>query len=223
MRILLISNSGKPLYHWCKDEIMGFAKNKQVAFISWATIKNQDEYYQEVKEALAGLKLDHLRADNAGDLIEKTDVFLVGGGNTYHLLSKLREHNLLDKIKKRVLNGASYIGVSAGANIAGPNILTTNDWNVVGLKSFEGLSIVPFNINPHYVDPHDKKVFSGESRDDRIFEYLTFNNNPVIGIEEKTFLRIENEEIKVEGFGKVKVFEKGKEPKEFKSGDYLDL
>ena len=111
-----------------------------------------------------------------------------------------------------------YIGSSAGANIAGPNILTTNDWNVTGFSEFDALGLVPFNINPHYLDPHDKKKFSGETRDDRIKEYHKFNSNKVVGIEEKTMIIVEDKKARVLGHGKVKVFMKNQKPKEYRNG-----
>ena len=150
-------------------------------------------------------------------------MFLVGGGNTYQLASKLKKYDLLESLKEQVLKGALYVGFSAGANIAGPNVLTTNDWNVLGLTVFEGLGLVPFNINPHYVDPHNKNKFSAESRDDRILEYLVFNDNPVVAIEEKTFLEITDSETRVGGYGKAKVFIKGKKAQEFSAGFNIEL
>lgn len=226
MKLLLISNSGKPLYDWCKNELVDFIGKNETTFISAANVYDPNKYYQEAKERFKsfGLELNHLILDRSpGKLIEETKVFLVGGGNTYHLLSKLNRDGLLNKIKNRVLDGAFYVGASAGANIAGPNILTTNDWNAVGLKTFNALNLVPFNINPHYIPPHDKRIFSGESRDDRIFEYLAFNKNPVVGIEEKTLLKIENKKAKVGGLGKVKVFTPKGAQKEFGAGSNLDF
>ena len=124
MRLLLLSNSGKPLYWWCKKEIADFASGKEITFISAATVYDPNEYYQKAKTSLkeVGIKLNHLILENPQDLISKTEVFLVAGGNTYHLLNKLNNSGLLNKIRERVLAGASYIGVSAGANITGPNI-----------------------------------------------------------------------------------------------------
>jgi len=225
MRLLLLSNSGKPLYHWCKKEIADFVGDKEVTFISAATVYDPKKYYQNAKSNLkeVGVKLNHLNLENPQDLISKTPVFLVAGGNTYQLLNKLETHGLLNKIRERVLAGASYIGVSAGANITGPNILTTNDWNVMGSTIFEGLNLVPFNINPHYNAPQDKVLTSAESRDERISEYHLFETNPVVVLEEQTFLTIDGNKVQVGEKGKVKVFIKNKKPKEFKVGDRLDF
>ncbi|OGY24444.1 MAG: hypothetical protein A2172_01645 [Candidatus Woykebacteria bacterium RBG_13_40_15] len=226
MRLLLISNSGKPLYWWCKKEIADFVKNEEVTFISAATVYSCVEYYQKAQNILkeVGVKLNHLILDQkTEELIDRTSVFLVGGGNTYQLISQLKKRGLLDKIKRQVKKGASYIGLSAGANIAGPNILTTNDWNVMGSVVFEGLGLIPFNINPHYSTPQDKILSSAEARDERIEEYLVFNKNPVVALEEQTFLKVESNKVQVGGDGKAKVFIKNQKPKEFKPGDNLDF
>jgi len=225
MRLLLISNSGKPLYWWCKKEIADFAGDKEVTFISAATIYDPNEYYQKAQESLkeVGVKLNHLNLKSPQDLINKTQVFLVAGGNTYHLLKKLKTNGMLDKIKRKVLDSAAYIGISAGANIAGPNILTTNDWNVVGSTYFNGLNLVPFNINPHYNAPQDKVLTSAETRDERIGEYHVFKSNPVVVMEEQTYLTLDDNKVKVGGRGKLKVFTKGRKSKEFKSRENLDF
>lgn len=227
MRLLLISNSGSPLYGWCKNDIAEFAKdNKEITFISAATVYEPKEYFETAKTALAevDLKLIHLDLNNNPEsILDKAKILLVGGGNTYHLLKELKDHSLDEKIEDKVRNGIPYMGLSAGANIVGPNILTTNDWNVEGITSFDGLNLVPFSINPHYIDPHDKSVFSGESRDERILEYQVFNTNPVIGIEEKTFLTIGDEGIAVGGQGKVRLFIKGEETKIYIPNDKFQL
>lgn len=101
--------------------------------------------------------------------------------------------------------------------------LTTNDWNVIGTKNFEGLNLTSFNINPHYIDPHDKSIFSAESKDDRIFEHFVFHEHPVVALEEKTLLKIDGDEIRVFGEGKVKIFSKNSQPKIFFAGANLKI
>lgn len=226
MRLLLISNSGEPFYEWCKSEIVNFAKREEILFISAADMKNSVGYFEKVKGTLepAGLKITHLLLNGSPrEQIVKAKIFLVGGGNTYYLLKELGNRNLLKLIRDRVFSGAGYIGISAGANIAGPNILTTNDWNVIGYTSFEGLNLVPFNINPHYIPPHDKKIFSGESRDDRIREYHLFSKNPVAALEEKTLIRIERKEIKIKGKGRIYLFKKDSTPQIFAANSAIGL
>lgn len=221
MRLLLLSNSGSPFYAWCKQYILDFlGENTTATFISSATTLSEEGYFETAQKALPEVKLTHLILNQtAEDTVAKAENFLVGGGNTYLLLSRLKEKGLLNKIKSRVESGASYIGLSAGANIAGPNILTTNDWNVVGTTDFNSLGLVPFNINPHYIPPHDKRIHSGETREERIKEYLAFNENPVVGIEENTFLKIEDNVATVGGEGNAYLFHKESKPEKISSGE----
>lgn len=226
MKLLLLSNSGQPLYEWCKEYLADFIDGEPVTFISAATVYDPQEYFEQAATALKDIKanLIHLTLENIDmDLLDHTKLFLVGGGNTYHLLQLLKEANLLSKIRDKVLGGTKYIGFSAGANIAGSTILTTNDWNVTGSNYFDGLGVVPFNINPHYIDPHDKSVFSGESRDDRISEYFVFRKEPVLAMEEKTLLKMDGAKMEVLGQGRVKLFLKDEEPMIYKSRDLLEV
>ena len=105
----------------------------------------------------------------------------MGGGNTYALLMRLRRSGLLAAIRRRVRAGLPYVGASAGSNVAGPTILTTNDWNVVGVPRFDALGLVGFNINPHYKEADPLMAAGSETRDDRIREYHVVNRNPVVG------------------------------------------
>ncbi len=224
MKILLFSNSGKPLYGWCKQLLANYFNGKKVTFISASTVYDPNEYFHLVKNILKplGLHVDHLRlADFSNSDLSVIESFLVGGGNTYHLLLQLKKYKLLKKIRNRVLNGALYAGLSAGANVVGPNILTTNDWNVIGLRVFGGLNLVPFNINPHYNAQQDKILSSAESRDERIYEYFEFHHNPVVALDEETYLEINDDNVKVGGRGKAKLFLKGHRPKIYKSGDFI--
>lgn len=226
MKLLLISNSGAPLYHWCKKEIAKFLGKRKALFISAANVFDLEKYYSNAKKSLAevGISLIHLKlAQSPRKQIEEAESILVGGGNTYHLLNELKKARLIKTIRRKIKDGIPYIGLSAGANIAGPNILTTNDWNIVESITFNSLNLIPFNINPHYFAPHDKNKFSGESRDDRIKEYHIFNKNTVVTIEEKTMIFVKDKIIKVAGEGKIKLFIKNQKIKEYKSGDFFTI
>jgi dipeptidase E len=122
-----------------------------------------------------------------------------------------------------VLAGTPYVGSSAGSNIVGPTILTTNDWNVVALDRFDALGLVPFNVNPHYLETDPAMAPHSETRDDRIREYHVINANPVFGIEEGTMLRVEHGVATVLGRGRVKVFRRGAEPLWYRTGDRIPL
>lgn len=229
MRILLISNSGRPFLEHARPHISDFLGGglKCLAFVTAASLADEVAYYQRAQAALAPLPPDgigvpvvHLRWD-AEPLatLARADAVFVGGGNTYALLKRLREGQLLEPIRARVQAGMPYIGSSAGANIAGPRILTTNDWNVVALDAFDALGLVPFNINPHYLETDTTMAPGSETRDDRIFEYHVVWDNAVVGIEEGTLVRVEGDAVTVQGRGRVKVFARGKTPRWFTDGE----
>src|SRR5215831_9227934 len=158
MRVLLVSNSGRPFLAHCMAHVRDFlGTTPHLAFVSAATLYDEDAYYARVRDALgapppggAGVEVLHLRW-NADPLrtLARADALFVGGGNTYALLKRLREARLLEPIRERVRAGMPSMGASAGSNVAGPSILTTNDWNVVSLEAFEALGLEPFNVNPH--------------------------------------------------------------------------
>jgi dipeptidase E len=225
IRALLISNTGRPLLGHCGDTIVDFVKPRQrVGFVSAASLGDERLYCDRVREALAprGLEVVHVywRAEPLAAL-ESAQAIFVGGGNTYALLQRLRQVGLLGAIRERVQRGVPYMGSSAGANVAGPTILTTNDWNVVALDRFEALGLVPFNINPHYQEADPAMAPGSETRDDRIREYHAVNPNPVFGIEEQTMVRVEDGAATVLGRGRVKVFRRGAEPSWYAPGARL--
>jgi dipeptidase E len=147
----------------------------------------------------------------------------VGGGNTYALLSRLRQSGLVEALRERVRAGLPYAGTSAGSNVAGPNILTTNDWNVVGLTAFEALGLVSFNVNPHYLETDPAMAPGSETRDMRIAEYHAVRDNPVVGIEEGALVRIEDGIAAVRGTARVKLFRRGQPPAWKPPGTQLPL
>lgn len=232
MRLLLLSNSGRPFLEHAKPHLADFlAGVKRVAFVTAASLVDETAYWQRARDALspappAGLRLDvlHLRWDaDPRVTLERAEAIFVGGGNTYALLERLRHARLLDAIRTRVRAGMPYVGSSAGSNVVGPRILTTNDWNVVALDAFDALALVPFNINPHYLETDPAIAPTSETRDDRIREYHAVWDNPVVGIEEGTALRIEGGATAVLGTGRVKVFERGREPRWFTAGQRVPI
>lgn len=226
-RLLLISNSGKPYLEHCRPYISSFLGSIQNAsFISAAAFMDGNEYLKKVQDALAllQLKLEHLDLDkNPHEILAKASSIFVGGGNTYRLLKKIHEAKLMEPLRKKILDGLPYVGWSAGANIAGPQILTTNDWNVVGLTEFKALGLVPFNINPHYLETDPTMAQHSETRDMRIAEYHQVHENIVLGIEEQTSLEIGHEKIKVVGKGRVRRFERGKPPVDYHPEDWIPI
>ena len=172
----------------------------------------------------AGLELVHIRW-NARPLpaLAGVEAVFMGGGNTYALLMRLRRSGLLAAIRRRVRAGMPYVGASAGSNVAGPTILTTNDWNVVGLARFDALGLVGFNINPHYKEADPMMAAGSETRDDRIREYHVVNRNPVVGLEEGALVRVEGGRATALGTARVKLFRRGAAPVWFAPGDRLPV
>lgn len=229
MRLLLISNSGRPFLGHCRGAIAVFlGPARRVAFVTAAALRDEEQYYALARAVLepepTSLTLEHLRWDHEPlTALARVEAVFVGGGNTYALLERLRESRLLEAIRERVREGMPYVGSSAGSNVAGPNILTTNDWNVVGLTAFDAFGLVPFNINPHYKETDPAMAAGSETRDERIAEYLLVRDNPVVGIEEGTMLRVDDGVSTVLGIRRVKLFERGREPRWFAAGDQLPV
>jgi dipeptidase E len=225
MRALLISNSGRPVLEHCRLAIVDFVgAARRVGFVTAASLGNEKDYCQRAREALepVGLTVEHIHW-NAEPLaaLERVEAIFVGGGNTYALLKRVRGSRLLDAIRARVVGGTPYVGSSAGSNLAGPTILTTNDWNVVALDRFDALGLVPYNINPHYLETDPAMAPGSETRDDRIREYHAVNANPVVGIEEGTWVRVEDGVATVGGRGRVKLFRPGTAPVWHSAGERL--
>jgi dipeptidase E len=161
-------------------------------------------------------------AANPKDAIEETDAVFIGGGNTFRLLKALYDFDLLGPIRERVQNGMPYIGSSAGSNVAAPTIRTTNDMPIVEPPSFDALGLVSFQINPHYIDPDPNSKHMGETREERIVQFLEENDTPVVGLREGAMLRIEHGEIILRGSTGARIFRKESEPVEILPGAQID-
>ncbi len=221
----LFLHSGGPMGEIARKELVKFLEGKNpVGFISAADLEDEKAYFSRVQGVLnqLGIKAVHIRWNqNPLKTLSKAQALYVGGGNTYALLKRLGQANLIKPIRERVKNGMPYIGSSAGSNLAGPTILTTNDWNVVGLSRFKALNLVPFNINPHYRETDPVMAPFSETRDDRIREYHVVNQNPVIGIEEGSMLVVEEGRVRVLGSSRAKLFRPGLKSVWFKSGEKI--
>ena len=196
MNLLLLSNStnyGEPYMQWCSSTITSFVKDhSSIIFIPYAGVGfTYDEYTQKVNYALSSFDVKVSNLDNFDDkakALKDSSAIFVGGGNTFHLLKMLQQFDLLETIQKVVANGKPYVGWSAGSNIASPTIRTTNDMPIVEPKSFQSLSLVPFQINPHYTEKSIPN-HGGESRLQRLREFLAANpHQKVIALPESSYL-----------------------------------
>lgn len=156
--------------------------------------------------------------DNPKDAIESAQAIFTGGGNTFVLVNQLYKNDLISKLKTSIESGTPYLGTSAGSNICGLSIGTSNDMPIVYPPSFNALGVVPFNINPHYLDPDSESTHMGETRETRIKEFHKFNSQPVIGLREGSCLKVKGSKIVLIGSLKARIFEKNKQPYEIETG-----
>ena len=216
LNILLFSASGYQdsgyLIH-AREFINSFLQecnvlDEDILFIPYAGVRRTyDEYEKKVQDALLkeNIKSIH-KFENKKEAILNAKVILVGGGNTFELLNKLYENDLVQAIFNQVKNGACYIGWSAGSNIAGKSIKTTNDMPIVMPKSFDSLNLFPYQINPHFISGKIKG-HNGESREERLQEYLIINQkDKIYAIPEGTALKIKDDKLKIIGYNDAKVF-----------------
>jgi len=227
-RILLISNStlyGSGYLDHAEAEIRSFLGDlKRVLFVPFA-IYDRDRYAATAQQRFArmGYELSSVHtAANPVQAVNHTDAIFIGGGNTFRLLKSLYDFDLLDAIRARVEGGMPYIGSSAGSNVAGPTIRTTNDMPIVEPPSFDALDLVSFQINPHYLDPDPNSKHMGETREERIVQFLEENDTPVVGLREGAMLRIENGEIVLRGSTGARIFRRGVDPIETLPGAQLN-
>lgn len=230
MNILLASTStlfGGNYLEYLTDELVELYKNcNEILFIPFARpggISHED-YTQKVRSFFGKLNIQvkglHEFEDKKEAIINAQG-FFTGGGNTFLLVNDLHELQLMDILEKEVRKGKPYLGCSAGSNIGGVNMKTTNDMPIVYPPSFNCMGLVPFNINPHYLDPDPSLQHNGETRETRILEFLTQNDLKVVGLREGNWIRRIGDIITVEGSKQTRIFEKGKEPYEIEAGTML--
>jgi dipeptidase E len=224
-QLLLISSSNVHGYGYldhAEPEIRRILEGRaRVAFVPFA-LQNRQGYTDKVRQRLAPLGVETIEVKSASDFADAEAVF-VGGGNTFRLLKTLYDLELMDVIRDFVRAGNPYIGSSAGTNITGPTIKTTNDMPIVFPPTFDAFGFVAYQINPHYLDPDPNSTHKGETREDRIREFLEENDTPVVGIREGTMIRVENGVSTLAGSRPARVFERGKDPYEVEVGSGLNF
>lgn len=230
--IIIASTStlhGSGYLEYLLDELSHFFKSADtILFIPYARPSgiSHDEYTSKVAEAFAkiGKQVKGIHQfENPVEAVKNAKGIFVGGGNTFVLVNQLYKNNLIEILKDVVHKGTPYLGTSAGSNICGLTINTTNDMPIVYPPSFKTLSFVPFNINPHYLDPDTNSQHMGETRETRIKEFHAFNTQPVVGLREGSWLHVKDTTILLKGSLKARIFERDKEPYEVSSGTELHL
>jgi len=195
----------------------------RVLFLPYALF-DRDAYAERATERFGrmGYGVDSAHtATNPARSVEEAQAVFVGGGNTFRLLKALYDLKLLEPLRQRGTNGMPYIGTSAGSNVAGVTIGTTNDMPIVQPPSFEALGLVDFNLNPHYVDPDPASTHKGETRDDRIAQFLEENRTPVIALREGAMLRVDGDAVTVRGTEGGRLFRRGRNAVEVGTGEDL--
>lgn len=185
-----------------------------------------DEYTEKVRQAFSkiGIKVKGLHEfENPKEAIKQAEGIFTGGGNTFLLVSQLYRYDLMTLLSETLKKGMPYLGTSAGSNITGLTMQTTNDMPIIYPPSFQTLGIIPFNLNPHYLDPDTNSTHMGETRETRIKEFHQFNTLPVLGLREGSWLEVRNETITLKGNLKARLFRQNQEPEELESGSDLSF
>ena len=196
----------------------------RLLFVPWAA-HDLDTYAGRVRQRFAalGIGVDSIhQAPDPAAAVERAMAIFIGGGNTFRLLDRLLRGELIEPIRRRVAAGVPYLGASAGSNVAGLTIRTTNDMPIVRPTSFAALGVVDFQINPHYIDPDPGSTHMGETRDTRLEEFHEENETPVVALREGALLDIEGGRVTVEGAPGGKLFLRGAEPLPLSAGDRID-
>ena len=228
--ILLASTSaifGEDYLGYLKSNIVDlFNGVDEIIFVPFARPAgiSHDDYTKRVADAFSvmGIRVTGLHTfEDPAAAVREAKGFFTGGGNTFLLVKALHELNLMNVLKEAVEKGAPYLGTSAGSNIGGLTMHTTNDMPIVLPPSLNTMGLVPFNLNPHYLDPDPNSKHNGETRETRIKEFHTQHSMPVIGLREGSWIRVQGETITTEGLFSSRVFEKGRDAYEVAPGKRL--
>lgn len=222
--LLLLSNStnpGEAYLQWAlgylKDYFSGHGI-KNILFIPYAGVTVPwNDYEKKVQEVFSTLGFNIYsihHSDNALAEVEKAEALAVGGGNTFNLLKLVQDHNLIDAVRQKVASGMPYCGWSAGSNLACPSLRTTNDMPIVQPQHFGCFNLIPFQINPHYLDANPAG-HGGETRQQRIEEFLEANQNiTVAGLREASLLHVNGSSMILKGRRNMRIFRYAQEPVE---------
>ncbi|KQM63968.1 (alpha)-aspartyl dipeptidase [Pedobacter sp. Leaf216] len=230
MNVILASTStlyGGNYLEYLKQEIITlFEGIDEIVFIPYARPGgiSHEGYTAKARDFFASLNISVKGLHESADPVEavhKAKGFFTGGGNTFLLVKTLHELGLMTSLSENIQNGKPYLGCSAGSNIGGVNMKTTNDMPIVYPPSFDCMGLVPFNINPHYLDPHPDLKHNGETRETRINEFLTQNSVKVVGLREGNWIRILGDKMSTQGSEFTRIFEPGRPAYEIPAGTSL--
>ncbi|MGI8545531.1 MAG: dipeptidase PepE [Aridibacter sp.] len=222
------------LEHSAEDMVDFLGRISRITFIPFASVAENDlldkkwnEYNEAPKKAFEKYNIEveslHTFSDKS-EAVKEAEAIFIGGGNTHHLLYWLRKFELIEVIRSEMLAGKPLMGSSAGTNIFCPTICTTNDMPIISNPTFDAINAIPFQINPHYLDPDPNSDHRGETRQQRIEEFLKVSNRKVLGLREGAWLRIENGKILLKGLSGARLFTRSNEPEEFSpTADGLDI
>jgi dipeptidase E len=230
MNLLLLSNStnhGQGYLDHAMAEVLAFlGAARRLTFVPFA-LADREGYAAKAAARFEreGIAVTAVTPDLAGRaVLESAEAVFVGGGNTFRLLDTLQKTALLHVLRDRAASGMPYLGASAGTNIAAPTIRTTNDMPIVQPASFEALGLVRFQINPHFIDADPASRHMGETREDRLREYLEENETPVLGLREGAWIRVDGERMALGGANGARLFRRGADPLELAPGaDLADV
>ncbi len=232
MRLLLISNStnpGEPYLDYVKGNIGDFLGEKPVnaLFIPYAGVTFSFDAYEEkvnMRFKEVGHKVTGIhRFSNPVKAVEEAEAIVVGGGNTWQLVKMMQDNGIMEAVREKVRKGTPYIGWSAGSNVACPTLRTTNDMPIIEPRNFNTLGLIPFQINPHYLDSHPEN-HGGETREDRINEFICVNKEVyVVGLREATMFLYEGDSLKLVGKRPARIFKYGETPRELTSESDLSF
>ncbi|GAC1329952.1 MAG: dipeptidase PepE [Chloroflexota bacterium] len=230
VNLFLLSTSrvyGGGFLEFARDEFVDFlAGQRSIVFVPFARA-DPAEYTSVVAQELSAFGvevrgIENLDASTAQQSIASAEVVLVGGGNTFRLLKRMQSLDLLTPIRERVASGGlKYVGSSAGTNMACPTLRTTNDMPIVQPDSFDAIGLVPFQINPHYMDADPTSTHMGETREQRIREFLEENDVSVLGLREGAWVRRSDGRLTLGGVASARLFQRGADPRDFAPGSDL--
>ncbi|MBL7952718.1 MAG: dipeptidase PepE [Flavobacteriales bacterium] len=228
MELLLLSNStlpGEPFFQWPKPHVAPFLQGKKrMAFVPFAATEDYlDTYVERVTPIFGEMGCEVVSLHKESDpalALASCDVVAIGGGNSFLLLRSLYRTGLIKAIANRVKDGMPYLGWSAGSNVTCPTIMTTNDMPIVEPPSMKAMHLIPFQINPHYTEA-TIPGHGGESRDQRIAEYLALNPQmKVVGLREGSLLHLRDGQLALRGKD-MKLFRAGTEAEVVADGTML--